>query len=73
MIALPYTSFAAVRLWQCRQVGLYAAGLLKGAKPMDLPVMRATKFELVVNLQTGKILGLEVPAMLLARADKVID
>jgi putative tryptophan/tyrosine transport system substrate-binding protein len=66
-------SYAVNYYDQCRRAATYVDQILKGTKPGDLPVQQPTKFELIINLNAAKALGLDMPATLLARADEVVE
>jgi len=66
-------SYGTDSLDMYRQVGVYVGQILNGAKPAEMPVVQSTKFEFVINLQTARVLGIEVPNSLQLLADEVIE
>jgi putative ABC transport system substrate-binding protein len=66
-------SYGASPEEQYRQTGIYTRHVLKGEKPANMPVLRASKFEFIINLQAAKVLGINIPVTLLAHADEVIE
>jgi putative tryptophan/tyrosine transport system substrate-binding protein len=66
-------SYASDQVEDYRQLGVYAAKILSGTKPAEMPIMQPSKLELVINLNTAKALGITVPPALLARTDEIIE